>query len=611
MNVSGLQRRKVYCKDAQVTFANCNSVEQQPEMERKKKLLDLAAFENLMSRPANLNPVGDEVTQQNRICVGVVVYSSPADRETQTNSSHASFFVTSEQLFERCRHTLFFQLYNQLVHQIKQKKEPVTKDDGTRCWVASVTFTHDQMIQSVSMLYFPKTHFYSFEVKLLPSKAFRSSARKARESLQRFLAFSLSSILHIGDSTSVDSADTSKAATHSTLCKNDLETLNLYSLAWLCRLLKTLRLNSHAECLEELLVCNLNRFHAESTGSTDKKVPTSDEMFLIMFLGVISAHRSEPLYKVLDFMSRHRMPDQLASFCQEQERKRAESCTQAVLSDQADRRDHRNRILHETARRINHSLQQYCRSAEQQEASNAVNTAVAVSGPIVSPPERTFSRFPSTTDRAKGLQLMALADTIVHFMRDGVVRALPNDGSGVKLKCVVFFDSCRCDIDIPRRHNRYRCFRVVRHSDSNVGPKRECWFSAQDVDEWLRYMLLLQLDARNVHTATRFLLTMDDCGVDFGRPPCLTFESRDAHSLLSYFLLRSEFRSSIHFAQRAACRERREQMHNDKFMRQFVCSEREFAGFIVVTRDLLQYAVPKYQLRTVQDVYMQCFRADK
>jgi len=51
MNVSGLQRRKVYCTDAQVTFANCNSVEQQPEIERKKKLLDLATFENLLSTP--------------------------------------------------------------------------------------------------------------------------------------------------------------------------------------------------------------------------------------------------------------------------------------------------------------------------------------------------------------------------------------------------------------------------------------------------------------------------------------------------------------------------------------------------------------------------------
>ena len=533
-----------------------------------------------------------------------------------TKLPEPSTFVASDRFPLACAGTVVGQLYAQVTRRELLDRKRLSEQNLPSSWHAVAHFKHDQMVESVKLSKYRHMQLFQLELSLFPSRAFQSSANQARVSLQHFLAFCLSKSFRVvtAPPSSGATAD-DNVVVHNALNDKDLDSLNLYSFAWLCSLLQTLKFFRLAERLEGVLVQNLEHFYRKYDGAKERGAKTNnDYCFVIMFLGSLAARRLVPMRQLLQFMQMRHMIDDLRDICARNSGVLALNVAGATMSKS------RAAVVQETAQTIMERIDRIL-NVDRQQTAQLSPTTTTVLAPAT--PERRESLHKVSREK-RAFRLLALVDVFVAWLSRIIVATKVRQG----VQCFALFDNCICsiecgqdggggaanntDTDTPL-HRRYTVTRVATSQNHHCGANgnsarpRVSQFSVQDLNEWLRYMVLLQLDERNVHLETSFLLCVDSAVLDFGKPPRLVFDGVGGMQYLAYFLLQSEFVRACLYQRRAEVRKTHDAMLADAKLPSCVETREPFANFVVLNEYLLAYATQRFQLRTVQGVSMQPF----
>lgn len=546
----------------------------------------------------NIHQAGDDDKPGNEKCNKLAV-KPRSKRSTESrikpSAAEPSTFVAPQQFAKSCASTVIGQLYAQVSRREQLDRQRFSTQNLPASWHASAHFKHDQMVQCVTLRKYRDAQLHQLEVSLFPSRAFKSSPNRAQRSLQHFLAFCLASVFqqHCGN----DHKKESEQVVRNALTEQDLESLNLYSFAWLCSLLQTLRFFKLAQRLERVLVQNLEHFchkYVDTTGKNEEK--SNDYYFFVMFLGSLAARRLAPMRQLLQFMRLRNMIDDLRQMCARNSKSLTNAAGAVAPKSRAT-------VVQETAQAILERIDSI--SCAQRNNNNVAAEK--------QPPARRDS-LQRVSREKQAFRLLALVDVFVAWL-SGIVAKTTEKQRQQGVQCFALFDDCVCWIECANdrtnndaRHRRY-CVTRVGDKHNSHGEPRSAQFSVQDLNEWLRYMVLLQLDERNVHRETRFLLSVDSRVADFGRPPHLTFDGVGGILFLAFFLLHSEFLRASLYQRREEIRAKHSEMLSDAALQQYVKTDEPYTNFIVLSEALLAHAVTKYQLNTVQGVSLQSYKA--
>ncbi len=350
--------------------------------------------------------------------------------------------------------------------------------------------------------------------------------------------------------------------------ERNIESLCLYSLAWLCSITRTLRLQPYMTRLEYLFMFNIKRFfknhHAKRlcTRLSDSKT-TKDFYYVLMFLCSIGVRRADPMDTLLKYLSKNHYIEAFRDCCKIFEEKPI-GVSQSLTVTNA-------------ALQIREALNNYFKDDSQ----------------IVS----------ITPEKTEASKVLNMVEVFLSWLIKIVSRTTAFQRSQM-LRAIVCFDLVICEISCDS-DNAYRKFLVTKFDGNEK--HRCCRMSYSDLSEWLKYMVLLQLDQRNIHSKTEFYLYAAPSLYDFGVPPNLTFQT-DGIDYLSYFLLESEFiRSSLHQT-RPAIRKMREDMKVDLKLIPFINANEPFKNYIILCKELLDVVSAFYCLKTVQAVPQNGFK---
>jgi hypothetical protein len=350
----------------------------------------------------------------------------------------------------------------------------------------------------------------------------------------------------------------------------------------LCSIFCTLGFKEHAFVLERLLVRNLEMFYSAAPA----RAPKDEEYFsLVLFLGSLATRRSTTLGQVLKFMQSKSMIADLQAHCYSRDAD-VESlmCTPAAVSQSAGQSQ--RKLVQTVSRQV---LDLLLAAVQSDATLSLTNTPTLVPAATLVPAVTAVPAPAASRPR----RLLALVDVFVAWL-DYIAKnvALPH----VEVECLVFFDAMCCKIECVTTDNTvYRRFKITREGD-----QRSATMSLMDCNEWLRYMVLLQIDERNVHRETKFLLYASPSSIEFGPPPNISFEL-DGIDFLTYFLLKSAFTRATLYQTRPALREMRRQM--SVALAPFV-QIRGAREYIVLSEALFETVGIRFQLPVVQGVSM-------
>ena len=338
--------------------------------------------------------------------------------------------------------------------------------------------------------------------------------------------------------------------------EQNIAALRLYSFAWLCSVVRTLGLHPFCTRLEHLLQFNLKQFF-KKRGASDlcknlrNSTACKDFYYVLMFLCSIGVRRAEPMDGLLNFLQQKK-------------------CI--------------------TAFRKCYDIFEQTISAQSLTISNAALQ-------IIEALDSHFHVEKKSVERSEAGNVLIMVEVFLSWFIKIVSKTTTTQRQKL-LRSIVCFDQSICEIccDSDTLHRKF----LVRKFE-NTGEQRCCRMSYSDLCEWLRYMVLLQLDQRNIHSKTEFYIYASPLLYEFGSPPNLTFKNAGM-DYLSFFLLESEFiRASLHQS-RPKLRKLREQMLKDTKLEAFVYAQEPFKNFIVLCRELLAVTSAYYRLKTIQAV---------
>lgn len=344
--------------------------------------------------------------------------------------------------------------------------------------------------------------------------------------------------------------------------EQQISTLRLYSFAWLCSVIRTLQMYPFAMRLERLFQFNIKNFLKRRNANTlcrnlANTGTVKDFYYVLMFLCSIGARRADAMDGLLKFLHQKKY---IAAFKQ---------CFSIFEQHPVDSR---SLTTSNTALQIVEALNAYFKNDRDEK-----NTAVIV--------------------RTEAEVVLAMVSVFLSWLVKIVSKTTATERQQM-LRAIVCFDQSVCEIccDSDTTHRKY----LVTKFESS-GEQRCCRMSYSDLCEWLRYMVLLQLDERNIHSKTEFYIYALPALYDFGPPPNLTFKT-DGIDYLTFFLLESEFvRASLHQT-RPKLRQIRESMLKDENLQSFIQKDSPFENYIVLRKDLLNYVAERYRLKTIQAV---------
>ena len=344
--------------------------------------------------------------------------------------------------------------------------------------------------------------------------------------------------------------------------EKNIASLRLYSFAWLCSVVQTLGLHPMCERLENLLKYNVKRYLKRKNAEDlflSENVETKDFYYVLMFFCSICIRRAEPMQSLLNFLYKKKYIEMFRKCYHIFERQFLFYNTVATSN---------------VALKIVESLQLFFKD----------NDAMGKKKIKIS--------------RSETNDALTLVQVFVSWLNKTVSKTTAKERQEF-LQTVVLFDRCRCEIvcDSDVLHRKF----IVKKFDRTTVETRSCRMSFTDLCEWLRYMVLLQLDKRNVHTETKFYIYALPCLYKFGAPPSLQFQS-PGKDFLSFFLLESEFFRTSLYQKRPELREMREEMACDDRLKKFVCTKEPYNDFIILSEKLLKVAVEHYHLKTIQAV---------
>lgn len=377
--------------------------------------------------------------------------------------------------------------------------------------------------------------------------SFNQTSKNTLLVLQRLLAFCL---------VTISSSETFNETTQQ--LETDVGSLRLYSFAWFCSLLRTLGFYPYCTRMEHLFMHNLKRiFKAKNCKRMCKVTEVSDSAkdfyYVLMFLCSIAVRRAEPIDSLLKYLYENKY---ISTF------RRLYTLIETQQTTVAQRL-----TLSNTALQITEALENYFKDKVSKKRIKSETSSVLIMVEVF------LSWIVRIVSKTTATQRVAM------------------------LRSIVCFDTLVCEIACDS-DTAYRRYVVTRHENQQT---RSCRMSYSDLCEWLRYMVLLQLDERNIHSKTEFYIYASPKLYDFGPPPHLTFEN-DGIDYLTFFLLESEFiRSSLH-QKRPEIRRLREKMMHDVKLLPFINTREPFNNYVVLCRELLDVTLSFYDLKTIQAV---------
>lgn len=535
MSLAAMQKQPVYWFDSQGLLCDRLTL---------SKLLTVST--NDVATGTENNSSSCSALQDQSTLIGVVLQ---VDGEPSKEPDVSVFVAQPSRAFTMSLSNIFVQLAAQIYEQEKTAAKAILDNPALPVslpivFYAKAPLKYDEMLTGVALKKYSTENYYLIEILIHKSDAKANSLKM----LQRLLTFCLATAAHAEKSMS------------SFISESDVKSLNLYSFAWLCSVLKTLLFHYYAEQMETIFVQNLDHFYKICSQGKDYTM-------FVMFISSIAVRRTSPMKQVLQFVCNKQMYAHLKKFCDDFTNQLESPAAAAA----ADNKKFSTKMFRKTATIITSLLEQHCHLTDDSQQS--LTTSIH-------------------SKHKRALKLITLVDVFIAWF-EKLVKTTSAAQRRQHSRVEVHFDQLVCDIecnsDDPKHYKRYCC---KRQCDQRVA-----YYSLSDLNEWLRYMVLLQLDERNIHKETFFLLYVAPQIVEFGPPPRLTFTTDGGIDLLTFFLLESEFiRASLHQA-RPALQEMRQGMTKSLQLNRFV-SKKAF----YLTKNLIEIAATKYKLKTIQGI---------
>lgn len=357
-----------------------------------------------------------------------------------------------------------------------------------------------------------------------------------------------------------------------------LNRLTLFMFAWIVNLSATLCKRASSEKLELLLLHNLIRFDRANT--------EKNKLYFHQFAVTIACKCTAPLQHLLGWLKSSGALQNMRSFVAHADRHAETNKDDVALCLYRDPRVEHTANLLALVEQVTPSPKPPLRDGSLNRHNDHRHDGTKTNQQRL---------------RSQATRSVVLVEAFVNFITklcDMDARALVRG-----VECCVVFDETRCTIctvDGKYIDNGFQTI-VVRRGDDVSRMKLD------DLSEWLKHMVLLSLDKRNVHQDFVFQLKLldhkhfDFSRVNGGMHPYLSFHN--ATGLLVYYLIFSEFVRASYTGKRSHVYAMRDEMLANVALGKFVQQEQ-----VTFSLPLMEHVCSKYALKYVQGLSTTCFQ---